>query len=147
MKLGYPAVAPSGQAGGLCWQGCVVGALHPHGSCNVCFMLCFQNCQAGVFHLHWLPRRKEPKKGWWLSTQRLAGVGPISACHDCWQMRGRGLCPLLPFSQNECMCLGASACSLAMLMGFMARLLAPEDRCEKGGGREVGGGDGVRRRS
>lgn len=40
------------------------------------------------------------------------------------------------------MCLGASACSLAMLMGFMTRLLAPEDRCEKGGQR-IGGGDGV----
>lgn len=41
------------------------------------------------------------------------------------------------------MCLGASTCSLAMLMSFMTRLLAPEDRCEKGGGREVGGGGGV----
>lgn len=41
------------------------------------------------------------------------------------------------------MCLGASACSLAVLMGFMTQLLAPEDRCEKGGGREVGGGGGV----
>lgn len=41
------------------------------------------------------------------------------------------------------MCLGASACSLAMLMGFMTPLLAPEDRCEKGGDREVGGRGGV----
>lgn len=78
-----------------------------------------------------------------LSTQRLAGVGITPACHDCWWRRGRGLCPLPPFSQKECICLGASACSLAMLMGFMTRLLAPEDRCEKGGGREVGGRDGV----
>lgn len=78
-----------------------------------------------------------------LSTQRLTAVGTAPACHDCWQTRGRGLCPLPPFSQKECMCLAASACSLAMLMGFMTRLLAPEDRREKGGGGEVGGGGGV----
>lgn len=78
-----------------------------------------------------------------LSTPRLAAVGTTPACRDCWQRRGRGLCPLPPFSQKECMCLGASACSLAVLMGFMTQLLAPEDRCEKGGGREVGGGGGV----
>jgi len=30
--------------------------------------------------------------------------------------------------------------SLAMLMGFMTPLLAPEDRCEKGGGGGGGGG-------
>lgn len=31
---------------------------------------------------------------------------------------------------------GFLPCSLAMLMGFMTPLLAPEDRCEKGGGVE-----------
>lgn len=40
---------------------------------------------------------------------------------------------------------GFLPCSLAMLMGFMTPLLAPEDRCEKGGGGggEGGGGGGV----
>lgn len=35
---------------------------------------------------------------------------------------------------------GFLPCSLAMMMGFMTPLLAPEDRCEKRGGEGGGGG-------
>lgn len=63
-----------------------------------------------------------------MSTQSLAAVGATPACRDVGREEGEVCVLFPPFSQKECMCLGASACSLAMLMGFMTRLLAPEDR-------------------
>lgn len=72
-----------------------------------------------------------------LSTQRQAAGRTSPAALPLLLQRSVSFC--LSATRNACVW-GLPACSLAMMMGFMTPLLAPEDRCEKRGGGGGGGG-------
>lgn len=114
MGPGCPAVALSRRqeerAGkGAWWELCTDMGCAVCASCSVsraANSVCF-TCTGS------LGGRNQRKVGG-MSTQTLAagGTPPPPPFHYCWPRRGRRLCPLLPFSQKECMCLGASCHAL-----------------------------------
>lgn len=82
------------------------------------------------------------------STERLAAGGPPSTppLLSAGVRESFASSSTFQLERMRCACdhcgWGFLPCSLAMLMGFMTPLLAPEDRCEEGGGGEGGeGGD------
>lgn len=105
-RLGYLSVASSeNQSGGPWWQGCVVGALHRHGSGCVPLVLCFRATNAVFFTSAVSLGGRNQRRVGGLSMQRLAGGEHPHSSPPITVGRGEGeLCVLscLSTTRNAC---------------------------------------------